>query len=271
MRLALACLLLASAWLAGCAAPRTVADVAYTAQEYSFTGPDQVTGDVVAIHLTNAGTQAHHLSLARIDAGHTMADFLAALAADNGSAIPAWSHWAGGAGPFMPGQSGDTVVLLTPGTYVMVCFVPDMQGVPHFMHGMAKQVVVTAPSGSPPAEPTADVHLSEAEFGFTFDHTPTAGHHTVRVDNKGGQVHEAVLAKLNPGATGQQFVAAFGPNATGPPPGMFVGGLPQQDPGSHGYFTADFTTGHYVLLCFVTDPATGAPHFAMGMMKEFDV
>jgi hypothetical protein len=184
---------------------------------------------------------------------------------------PSWVHWAGGIGPFSPGTHGDGYVTLEPGTYVLLCFVPDAQGVPHFAHGMMKALTVRAPSGAAPSEPAADLVLAEKDFSFALDHAPAAGPQTWRVENQGAQVHEAILAKLQPGATGQQFAAAFGPNATGPPPGSFVGGFSEQEPGMHGLFTVDLAAGRYVLLCFVTDPASGAPHFTLGMMREFTV
>ena len=32
--------------------------------------------------------------------------------------------------------------------------------------------------------------------------------------------------------------------------------------------TTDFTPGNYALVCFVEDPNTDAPHFALGMIHE---
>jgi hypothetical protein len=41
--------------------------------------------------------------------------------------------------------------------------------------------------------------------------------------------------------------------------------------GGHGFFTAQFEPGHYGLICFFPDPATGKPHFAQGMTADFIV
>jgi hypothetical protein len=266
--LAAACL---AASLAGCAGtPPAIPKLAFTAADYSFSGPTEVTGRLVELSLQNTGHEPHHVALARIDAGHTMDDLRQAMVAQ-ADALPAWSHWAGGVGPFAPGAQGTGYVTLEPGTYVLVCFVPDATGVPHFAHGMMAMLTVHAPTGAAPSEPSPDLALTLHDFSFTLDHAPAAGHQTWRVDNAGSQVHEAILVRLEPGATGQSFTAAFGPNATGPPPGTFVGGFSEQDPGMHGLFTVDLGAGHYVLLCFVTDPASKAPHFALGMMHEFTI
>jgi hypothetical protein len=32
-----------------------------------------------------------------------------------------------------------------------------------------------------------------------------------------------------------------------------------------------FALGNYALVCFVEEPNTGAPHFALGMIHEFTV
>ena len=41
--------------------------------------------------------------------------------------------------------------------------------------------------------------------------------------------------------------------------------------GGHAFFTGQFEPGHYGLICFFTDYKTGAPHFAKGMVLDFDV
>jgi hypothetical protein len=92
------------------------------------------------------------------------------------------------------------------------------------------------------------------------------------VTNQGAQDHEAFLIKLNPGATVEEFLGAFEPGAPpGPPPGQGFGGFQAVSPGGGGTFTVDFTAGDYALVCFVDDPNTGAPHFALGMIHEFTI
>ncbi|HZS11817.1 MAG TPA: hypothetical protein VFA38_06180 [Nitrospirales bacterium] len=59
--------------------------------------------------------------------------------------------------------------------------------------------------------------------------------------------------------------------ASGPPPGVALGGIVGLDRGTHGYFTAYFDAGRYALICFLPDAATGQPHFMKGMTAEFTV
>ena len=38
-----------------------------------------------------------------------------------------------------------------------------------------------------------------------------------------------------------------------------------------GKFNFNVTPGNYAFLCFVEDPDTEAPHFALGMLEEFSI
>jgi hypothetical protein len=125
--------------------------------------------------------------------------------------------------------------------------------------------------GGPNAEPKAGVTITQADYHFALSSGVTAGTHTIRVINHGTQPHEVVLVKLAPGAAVTDFAAAFEPGASGPPPGMPVGGVVGIETGDHAYFTSRFEPGRYGLICFFPDPATGKPHFAQGMTKEFTV
>jgi hypothetical protein len=50
-----------------------------------------------------------------------------------------------------------------------------------------------------------------------------------------------------------------------------VGGMTGLEQDQEGSFVANLTPGHYGLICFFLDPASGIPHFAKGMATEFDV
>ncbi len=77
--------------------------------------------------------------------------------------------------------------------------------------------------------------------------------------------------RLNDGTTPQQFLAALAPGAAGPPPGAFLGGPGALSMGEGDYWTVTLKSGTYLLLCFVPDAASGAPHFVMGMIREVKV
>jgi hypothetical protein len=114
--------------------------------------------------------------------------------------------------------------------------------------------------------------MDMVDFGFDLSASISAGPQTFRVINKGQQDCEAFLVQLSPGATANDFVGAFAPDAPpGLPPGQGLGGFQAIATGGGGTFSIDFAPGNYAFICFVPDPASGAPHFALGMIEEFTV
>ncbi len=57
----------------------------------------------------------------------------------------------------------------------------------------------------------------------------------------------------------------------GPPPFASAGGMTPIDVGTTSYLEMDFEPGEYMFICFIPDPASGAPHFAKGMAQAFTV
>ncbi|MDZ4864063.1 MAG: hypothetical protein SGJ01_11525 [Gemmatimonadota bacterium] len=78
--------------LAGCApsakTPATPQQVAITATDFTFAGPDSIAPGVARITMVNAGAQSHHLILGRLDDGKTVADVQAAMKEDPEAAPP---------------------------------------------------------------------------------------------------------------------------------------------------------------------------------------
>jgi hypothetical protein len=223
------------------------------------------------ISLTNEGQELHHQQLIKLPEGTSSEDLLAAFAQGPGSPPPPGIVSAGGVSVLAPGGSGTATLNLQPGNYVMLCFVPNAEGVPHFALGMATPLTVTEATGPLAAEPDSDLTVDMFDFGYTISEPITAGAHTIRVTNSGPQDHEAFLVQLAPGATVMDFMAAFEPGAQGPPPGLPLGGFQSINNGGGGFFTANFASGNYALVCFVEDVETGAPHAVLGMIEEFTV
>jgi len=268
LRTALACLLLAA-----CAAPEEPTDVAttapqavtFTATDFAFAGPDTVTPGMTTITMVNNGTQEHHIILGKLAEGRTLADLMAAFQA-NPNAEPDFLTWVGGAGSAMPGSTSNATQDLEAGTYVLICFVPDVSDnmMPHLAKGMVKELVVTGERNEAPAS-TAVGDITMTDFAFVTP-TITAGTHTFRVVNNGPQTHEVTVVRLNDGATMEQYMAAMAPGATAPPPGVTVGGNGALSNGRSNWFTMTFEPGTYLLLCFVPDAADGQPHVVKGMV-----
>jgi hypothetical protein len=127
--------------------PQSVATV--TAVEFRFKTPASLPAGQDIIKFANAGKEPHEVDIARIDSNKTLADVKMALMNDNGPP-PSWFHSVGGWGVTSPGSTMWVQTNLTPGKYVLLCFVPDAfpypghkpTNKPHAMLGMVKIVLV---------------------------------------------------------------------------------------------------------------------------------
>lgn len=233
---------------------------------YGFVGPSTVAAGWTVVTLRNDGKEPHIMPMYKLGEGKNLSDFKAALMDENASAPPAWITAVGGVGVATPFSSGSNILNLTPGKYVVICFFNG-----HHFSGMYRELTVTAASnGTTPApEPTANYTIEMKDFAFVVPNM-TAGTHVVKFQNVGNQSHEAPLIRLQGNATMQQFLQAI-ESPTGPPPGAGIGGINEIAPGEHAYGLLTLTEGNYGLVCFVEDRATGAPHFAHGMITQFSV
>jgi hypothetical protein len=244
--------------------------VVYTAHDYGFNGPEQIPAGVASLQVVNKGQQPHHAQLLKLLQGKTAADFRAAIRA-NPEGLPSWAKFVGGPNAVLPGGDAVATMTLTEGNYLLICLIPDKEGVMHVAHGMVKPLTVKGVRPTLVSEPKAGLTITQADFRFDMSSKVMPGTHTIQVLNHGTQTHEVVVLKLDPGASAKDFGAAFEPGASGPPPGQPVGGLVGIETGQHAYFSAHFEPGRYGLICFFHDPATGKPHFAQGMTSEFTV
>jgi len=249
-------------------APAKINEVTFTAADFSFSGPDSIPAGLANVTIKNDGAELHHLQLLKLDTGKTAQDFIAELES-GATALPAWAKEYGGPNAPPPGGSASAIVNLEAGNYLLICFIPSADGVPHVAKVMLKPLTVTAASGAAASEPQADVTLDLVDFGFNFSMAIKPGTHTIRINNVGAQPHEVFIAKLMPGKTAEDVINDTGSN---PPPGIPMGGATVMHVGQHMFVTATFEAGsRYALFCFATDPASGAPHFALGMVQEFSV
>lgn len=242
------------------------------ARDHAFEGPTTFSAGRVTIRLENRGQDPHHVQLIKLTQGRTAEDFVAAVTADP-TATPEWGKYAGGPNAVMGDETAEATVDVDPGHYVLICQIPDRQGIPHLLRGMIKPLRVVEDSRKRTRQPNepADSVIRTLDFRYNVQQPLRAGRQRIRVVNRGAQPHEALLVHLNRDATLKDFVAFFEPNAPGLPPGRPVGGMTGLEQDREGTFVVKLTPGHYGLICFFLDPGSGMPHFAKGMVTEFDV
>jgi uncharacterized cupredoxin-like copper-binding protein len=263
-------------------------DLTITAVEYAFEMPTTAEAGWTHVIMDNQGMMDHHAMFLRPNDGATIEDVQVALESGDLGALFAVAASAGGPN-VGPGNQASVAMNLEAGQYLVICAIPNEEGIPHFALGM--QAVLDVTEGAAVATaPAADATVNLVEM--TFDGLPantTAGTHVWEVANTGTQLHEMVILQLAAGLTIDQALQLFNepPPSASPvatpvvdqamatpvmePPFEAIGGVAPMTPGETNYAVLDLAAGDYIAICFVPDAETGMPHFAMGMIAGFTV
>jgi hypothetical protein len=266
-------------------AAATYPELVINSTEYSFEMAATTESGYNRITLNNQGAEDHHAMFLRFNEGTTEEQFMEVLM--GGDLLALLEIVSAYGGPItIAGSQGSVIAWLDPGTYAVVCVIPDAQGVPHVAHGMLSMLEVTEGAGTAP-DPAADGTITLVEM--TFDGLPAevpAGSYVWEVTNGGTQVHEMAIFQLAPGVPAQALIdallappaspeaspAAAGPaEEAGPPPFVAGTGAAPMSPGATNYVEFDAQPGEYLVACFVPDAETGMPHAMMGMIGSFTV
>jgi hypothetical protein len=102
-----------------------------------------LTAGTHTFRVVNDGPQTHEIFMVRLNDGVTAEQYMAASAP--GSTTPPPAKFLGGNGALSNGEINYWSVTLAPGTYLMLCYVPDLtDGAPHVVKGMMQEIVITA-------------------------------------------------------------------------------------------------------------------------------
>jgi hypothetical protein len=157
-------------------------------------------------------------------------------------------------------------VLLKPGTYILDNGATDV-GAPDNVS------VLTVKGTTVGAKPKTVGTITSREYAYKLVGV-RHGLHTYALHNAGAQIHMYVMIRMDKGHTEKELFDLLNSNTQGPPPawvhnGGFAGVV---SAGQTMYTTLNFSAhSDYELLCFMPDPATGAPHFTLGMHRFFGV
>ncbi len=255
-----------------------IPSVTIIANDYLFVdAPSSIPGGLTRITLRNeAPAEDHQAQLLRLNDDVPFSDFDAALDDPEVTEADIFSMVATAAGGpgTRPGGENENVIDLEEGTYALICFIPSpTDNVPHAFKGMRQELEVTAAPAEQPEAPDVDVSAGLADFEFDVPETLAAGETTFEVTNNGTQAHEMAVFQLDDGTTTEDLLGLLtgAVELQGPPPFSFTGQVAVMTPGESGITTLDLEIGSYALLCFVTDPETELPHFALGMAQGLAV
>jgi hypothetical protein len=116
------------------------ADATITLVDYSFRLSSPLRAGKRTIRVHNAGGQHHEVELVQLAPGATAEQLMKWLQSMQG---PPPGKAVGGISGLESGLSESFSADLTPGKYVLICFLPDAKdGKPHFVHGMMQEISV---------------------------------------------------------------------------------------------------------------------------------
>jgi hypothetical protein len=248
--------------------------VTFTATEYAYEGPESIPSGLTRLELVNNGEREHSLWAIRLDEGKTFEDIMGVFATmETDPQMPEWLTWYGGVNAG-PGATSAYTIDLAPGSYTLLSFGEDEEGVPDALRGLQTTLIVTEAEDNGATPPVADLRMELVDFSFVIDGEPKSGPQIVEFTNTGMEAHEMALFKLEEGVTIENildFMMAED-EAAGPPPFAFLGGAAPMDPGMTAWYEVDLDAGNYGLLCFLPSVANGgAPHIMLGMTAQMTV
>jgi len=243
-----------------------IREMTVVSTEYGFSAPDTIDAGTIRIRLENRGRELHHLQLLRLEKGMTP-EMVVEHASRDEFVLPELVYLGGPSIPG-PGGSSEVTVELTPGRYLMVCYMSTGK-VAHLVMGMSHELIVRPTPVPPAALPASDAQIWLTSYSFRLTPGLRAGKQTIRVENLTREPHEVDIVRIAEGHSYADVLTWL--EKKGPPPFEPAGGTMALSRGEVSFVTMDFKPGEYVLICFVPDSKDGRPHAAHGMVRSVRV
>ena len=195
-----------------------------TEREYEFDVEGDVEAGDLSIAVSNGGAEIHEIGMAKLLDGKTVEDLQAAIEAAGddqeedifegiteedavidelgGVQLPGTSYTISGSGV----EAGD---------YVLLCFIPNAEGQPHYSLGMLTGFTIAEGEGA--AAPEADVTYTATDDGLEGPDAVDAGETTIEVVNDSSVNREITILKIKDGKTIEDVGAFFESADEGPP------------------------------------------------------
>lgn len=264
------------------------------AEEFAFTAPPTFPSGWVTLRFDNQGAEPHFVFVLELPEGVTFDDYASQVATpfgelyakyrageldqatffeQLGAVVPEWFYTArraGGPGFTAAGRTSETTIHLTPGDYVMECYVRSMDADDtfHSEHGMLRPLVVTDESSGMEA-PEADIEITLSNRQLAVEGDLTPGTHVARVrveeDPEGLIFHNVHLVRLDGEVTGETVASWMNwvDEMVPPAPAEFLGGAGQASAGAESYVSVTLDPGRYAWVSEM--------HGLQGLVHEFTV
>lgn len=206
--------------------------------DYAFVMPDTIEGGVVAMRFRNVGKELHEFAFARIDGDHTIGELIEDLFASDGD-VP-YATDLGGPPLLSPGEEITITRKLEPGTYGLLCFVPNAEGKLHLRLGMKRQFRVVGDTDA--TLPSPDAVITATAKGFEVPEIE-AGTRTIELRNESGEDREWVITTYAPGKTAKDVDAWAESGLKGDPPAVFHGAMQSIPSGTSVFATLELEAG----------------------------
>ena len=120
------------------------ANIDLTLFDFAFDLPDEIPSGIQTWKIENMGNQWHEMLIVKMASGVTEEDLMAQMGDPSAEGPPPYEEvafWA----PMNQGEKAWTTFDLAPGTYKVLCLLPDFASeMSHLDHGMVKTLTVTA-------------------------------------------------------------------------------------------------------------------------------
>lgn len=244
------------------------------AVEYGFHTNGSVAAGMTMVHMKNLGQEDHQTQFLRLNDGVTLPQVQAAFQTGERATatLTTLTTLVGGPGTASAGGTSAAMMNLAEGQYLLACFIPGRDGIPHAAKGMILPLTVTAATAPAALAPVTQGMVVMKEFSYALSaSTLSAGRSMLAIVNEGVQAHEFGLLRLAPGKSAADVTGYFAATPTGPPPFAAAGGLTALSPGQRGIAVLDLTPGSYAAVCFLPDAASGKEHLQLGMIAGLTV
>ncbi len=238
-----------------------------------ITAPTDIAAGPVLLVVHNQTEGPALIEVAQMPAGVTVEDWLAL--SDLEGALPEWTAEAVVAGGVetMPNGSGAIVINPVPGEWMLIVDAEAEVTMP--------SATLSVSGDAATADIVSAVDVEMGEYVFNFPDTMVAGpqiwhitnvhtlpHHVMALPVDRPYTAEEVTDGLMAGFSGTPVTEGFSfeSSVVGPP--TFS---PVITAGQEIWIETNLQPGHYVALCFISDPGSDIPHIMQGMFDTFEV